>query len=163
MLFRVVLAIVGALALSACNPFAVMGDSEAHIETFHQSWNENDLDAIWKTTAPDLRKVVGRKRFDTMLGDFREIFGEMKSTEREGFNVITKDGVTSANIVMVTQFANGEAVETFDYVSVGNEMRLIQYVVRSPLLDDYDWSKLQGEGFISVPAKQTLPARRIVD
>jgi len=163
MLFRAVLAIIGALALAACNPFSVMGDSEAEIETFHQSWNKKDLDAIWKTTAPDFRKVVDRKRFDIMLGDFREIFGEMKSTQRQGFNINTNNGVTTAKIVMNTQFAKGEAVETFDFVSVGDEMRLVQYFVTSEMLDDYDWSKLQGEGFIHSPATQPLPERKLTE
>lgn len=148
MLGRILFSMLAVIGLAACNPIEVLDDASAEIEAFHQSWNDTNLDAIWDSTDPEFKKLVGRERTDLMVGDFREILGKMKSSEQVKFNVKTDGAGTTVLVVMQTQFTNGKAEETFAYRKRENGMRLLNYFVRSDALADYDWSKLEGEGFV---------------
>ncbi len=142
------LAAFAALFLAACNPVAATEGAEAQIAQFQKRFKSGDLDAIWRTTHPEFRKLVKREQLSVMLSDFREILGELESTDRQSINVNSTNGTTTVEIVMRSQFANGEALETFGYREQGERWMLINYVVQSPLIDDYDFSKLESDGLI---------------
>ena len=148
MLGRILFSMLAVIGLAACNPIEVLDDASAEIDAFHQSWNDTNLDAIWNSTDPEFRNLVGRERTDLMVGDFREILGEVKSSEQVKFDINTDGAGTTVMVVMQTQFTSGEAEETFAYRKRGEGMRLLHYFVRSDALADYDWSKLEGEGFV---------------
>ncbi len=137
-----------ALFLAACNPVAATEGAEAEIAQFQERFQSGDLDAIWRTTHPEFRKLVKKPQLSIMLSDFRELLGELESTNRQSINVNSMNGTTSVEIVMRSQFANGEALETFGYREQSERWMLINYVVQSPLIDDYDFSKLEGDGLI---------------
>ncbi len=134
--------------LAACNPADVMDNSEAKIAEFQADFEAGNTTAIWRTTHPEFRKVVAQKRFETMLGDFRGHVGEMQSSEREKFDISSLNGETSISVDMRTQFENGEGLESFIYREDGDALKLLSYTLQSPALNDYDFSKLEGEGMI---------------
>jgi len=154
-MFRaLVLLFAAQIGLAACNPVAVIESAGEEVQQFQSDWGEGDIDAIWRGTDPELRKIVERERFERMLTDFGEIFGELRSTKRENTVVGTYNGDTTATIIMRSQYANGEVLETYVYRQKGERMTLLSYDAQSPLLDDYDTSRLQGDGLIYKEAPQ---------
>ncbi|MEL7219075.1 MAG: hypothetical protein AAGK01_11680 [Pseudomonadota bacterium] len=157
MQFKAIFAAAIAAALAACNPVEVLDDTTTSIDAFHQQWADPDVAVMWRNADPEFRELVGLERFETMIVDFREILGDQQSSERENFTVNSHNGTTVATVVMRTQFANGEGLETFVFRQNGERMQLAHYAVQSPLLDGYDWSKLEGEGFTYEPAPDAVP------
>jgi hypothetical protein len=116
----------------------VMDGADSEIETFHERWNDGDVDAMWRGAHSDFRRGLTRKQFRELIGDFEKVLGDVQSSERESFNINTHNGVTTTQIRMRTQFANGEGLEKFTLRTQGETQKIIYYYVESPLLNAYD-------------------------
>ena len=112
----------------------VLDDSEAEIARFHQRMSAGEVEAMWQATAPGLREVTPRDTFFAVMQNNLALMGAVVSTEREGFNINTNNGVTTVNVTMTTQFANGEGTETFVFQQEGERWLLLSYNLNSPVL-----------------------------
>jgi len=145
MQFRSLLALLAAALLVACNPAAVINNSKAELEEFRSAWARGDAEDIWTYADPDFREAVTRNQLDAMVTDFGVIFGPFQSSEQESFVIGSAGGRANATIKTLSQYANGEVLETFIFQENGDAMMLLNYEAQSTLLDDYDWSKLTAE------------------
>lgn len=132
----------------ACDSAKVTENAEIEISEFQSNFEAGNVSAIWRSTHPEFRTVVQEGQFSTMLADFRNILGEIRSTKREALNISSLSGSARVQITMRTQFANAEGVEEFEYRELGDELRLASYAVQSPALNDYDYSKFDGPALI---------------
>lgn len=133
-LTRFGLALAGALALAACNPVEVLDDAGTEIERFHADLSAGNTEAMWQRTAPGLQEVTPHDAFVAVMTNNLQLMGAVQSTERNGFNINTENGVTTANITMETQFANGAGTETFVLQQDGERWLLLSYNLTSPVL-----------------------------
>ena len=146
---------LAALLLAACNPMEVMDETSGAIEEFHEHWNAGDVDAIWNSTDPEMRDGLTQDEFRATFVRFTETLGNVESSEREGFNLNTNNGVTTTVITMNTQFANGEGVEEFTFRDQGDAQRLLSYFVESEALNN---AKPEGNTTVS-PAGESVAGK----
>lgn len=139
-----------------CDSAEVAEDAEIEISEFQSNFEDGDVSAIWRTTHPEFRTVVEESRLSTMLLDFRNLLGEIKSTKREALEISSLYGSARVQITMRTQFANAEGLEEFEYRELGDELRLASYAVQSSALNDYDYSKLDGPALIYEPPSEPV-------
>ncbi|WP_086609179.1 hypothetical protein [Erythrobacter donghaensis] len=160
MIFRIVLALAGALALAACNPAAQLGDAQGRIKDFQNDYNRGDRDAIFANVGETWRKVSPRAQMDAQVAMIEARLGKIKSSEQSGFNTGFNNGVTATQVVMQTVFEKGEANEVFLFHGSGEEMELVGWQVDSPLLalSPEDVAKLT-EGTGDAPPAQAAPVR----
>jgi len=157
---RAILAGLMALVLTACNPVAVMDDTSGAIEQFHDHWNAGNADAIWNATHRDFREGPSKEEFRAAMAQFADILGDVESSERDGFNINTENGVTTTVITMDTQFANGEGIEQFTYRTQGDEQRLIYYYVESELLNNVKPDDIDGADYFELDDAQADPVEK---
>lgn len=122
---RKIFAVVAALLLAACNPFAVMEGADEEISAFHTAFNANQWEAIWNEADDEFRTITPRAKFDETMNNMRAAMGEWQSGEQTGFNINTDNGRTTTEIIYNSTFANGTATETFLFVGEGEEMALL--------------------------------------
>ncbi|WP_284125786.1 hypothetical protein [Parerythrobacter aestuarii] len=115
------------LLVAACNPMAELEDADAAVAQFHQRYDDGHLGAIWSTAADELRRAGSRGEFEATITRLMQVWGKTKSTEREGFNINTNNGVTTLRVTHTTQFEAGEATETFLFRRAGDGLLLQGY------------------------------------
>ncbi|MCP5383729.1 MAG: hypothetical protein H6920_06920 [Sphingomonadaceae bacterium] len=111
----------------ACNPMEQLGDADAAVAKFHEQMDKGQFDAIWEGAHEDFRKASPKAPATKFLADVHTRMGKMKSTEREGFNLNTNNGVTTVKVTHKTEFENGPATETFDYIRKDDRLELWNY------------------------------------
>lgn len=160
MMFRIFLALAGALALAACNPAAQLGDAQGRIKDFQADYNRGDRDALFANVGETWRKVSSRAQLDAQVALIEARLGKITSSEQSGFNTGFNNGVTATEVVMQTVFEKGEANEVFLFHGAGEDMELVGWQVNSPLLalSPEDVEKLTASDS-DAPPVQTVPAR----
>lgn len=121
-----------ALGLAACNPMAELGDADAEVAKFHKDFGDKNFDGIWADSHSVLKDSGTREQFDQTFGSLSQYWGKVKSTEREGFNINTNNGVTSVKVTHNTEFDAGSAVETFNFIRDEDEaLKLAGYNIKT--------------------------------
>jgi hypothetical protein len=148
MIFRMILALAGALVLAACNPSAQLGDAEKQIKQFQSLYNDGDPEAIYQFGGETFRAAATQDELKGMLALLDARLGTIKSTERTGFNTAFNNGTTTTTIVMTTRFDQGEGSETYVFQGSGKDMELVGWTVNSQrlMLSPEDVGKLTGKG-----------------
>lgn len=163
MKFHTLLALAGALLLSACNPAAQVADAQAQIKKFQALYNKGDAKAFYREGGATLRKTAPADQVESMIGLFSARLGKIESSKQTGFNTAFNNGTTTTKIVMQTRFERGEATETYVFNGSGQDMELAGWNVNSPLLNlsPEDVRKLtEGDGRpVAVQAKPAPSAR----
>lgn len=134
MIFRIFLALAGALALAACNPGAQVADAEGLIEQFQADYNRGDTGALYESVGETWRKASPRPQLEAQVALVKARLGQIRSSERVGFNTGFNNGATTTQIVMKSAFDKGEASEVFVFHGEGQDMELVGWTVNSPLL-----------------------------
>lgn len=155
MMFRMMLALAGALVLAACNPGAQLGDAEQQIKQFQALYNDGDPEAIYAFGGKAWKGATSHEQLEGMLALFDARLGTIESTERTGFNTAFNNGTTVTTIVMTTRFEQGEGSETYVFQGSGEDMELVGWTVNSPrlMLSPDDVAKLTGKGDPAMPAR----------
>ena len=120
-----------ALFLAACNPMAQLDGSETTISEFHETYNSGDAQALYALTSDEFRSATTPEQMQALVDLVTERMGAVQSTEREGFNINTNNGLTETKVTMKTQFAKGEGTETYTFYGSGDELRLVGWHVDS--------------------------------
>jgi hypothetical protein len=134
MIFRIFLALAGALALAACNPGAQVEDADGLIRQFQADYNRGDAGALYDSVGETWRKVSPPEQMDGLVALISARLGQIKSSERVGFNTGFHNGITTTEIVMKSVFDKGEAEEIFLFHGADADMELVGWRVNSPLL-----------------------------
>jgi hypothetical protein len=110
------LALLGiALTLGSCQAAGDMDAAEKQVAAFHRAYDAGNYGAIWDGSAPAMKQVTTRQQLVGLMDTFGHRLGPVKSTTRTGFNVNYATGGSQVTLVYQTEFANGEATETFVY------------------------------------------------
>jgi hypothetical protein len=128
------IAAAGALLLAACNPMEELDDADKAITQFHRQLDQRDFDGIWRATHGDFQAGQPREAYDAFMEAVRDKLGEAESSERQGFNINTNNGVTFVTVNMLTRFEEGEANEVFVFRRDGERLKLVNYNVNSQAL-----------------------------
>lgn len=147
---------LAAFVLAACNPVEVLDETDTLVDRYHAHWNGGRIDPIWIEADEEFRSNVSKAQYSALMADFQQIFGDIKNSERQSFNVNSDNGVTTVKVAMNTQFANGTGVEKFEFIERDGKMGLKAYHVESGLLEGYDWS--QHDGLADRKAEDTATA-----
>ena len=129
---RFLVAAMFAMLLAACNPMAQLDDSEAAIAKFHETYNAGDARALYGLTSAEFRKATSAQDMEALVQSVSERMGAVETTEREGFNLNTNNGLTVSTVTMKTQFEKGEGIETFTFHGTGDDLRLVGWNIDSP-------------------------------
>ncbi|MAY20279.1 MAG: hypothetical protein CL955_06640 [Erythrobacteraceae bacterium] len=132
MKLKLFVAALSALFLAACNPMAQLDKGESTIIEFHETYNEGNAQALYGLTSDEFRGATTPEQMQALVDLVTERMGAVESTEREGFNINTNNGLTETTVTMKTQFAKGEGTETFTFYGSGDDMRLVGWHVDSP-------------------------------
>lgn len=133
---KTIIAALAALLLAACNPMAQLNEAEAQVENFHDTYNEGDARALYGLTGEGFREITSAEQMDGLVALVNARMGKVVSTEREGININTDNGITMTTVTMKTQFEKGEALETFIFTGSGEEMGLVGWNVDSENFKD---------------------------
>ena len=131
MKLKLFVAALSALFLAACNPMAQLDKGESTIIEFHETYNEGNAQALYGLTSDEFRGATTPEQMQALVDLVTERMGAVESTEREGFNINTNNGLTETTVTMKTQFAKGEGTETFTFYGSGDDMRLVGDKVRA--------------------------------
>lgn len=108
--------------------------SAAAIEQFHDRLNQGDFEAIYDEATDDFRRAGTRadeiKLFD-MVHHKMGISGKMSA---QGFHINWRNGRLFVDQVYETQFALGQAQESFVWEIVQDQPRMQSYRIHSPNL-----------------------------
>ncbi|QZH74461.1 MAG: hypothetical protein JY451_12375 [Erythrobacter sp.] len=155
---RRMFAVIAALLLAACNPFAVMDSADEEIAAFHSSFNGNQWEAIYNQADAGLREATTREGFDGEMVRMRETFGAFMSGEQTGFNINTENGVTTTEITYDSTFENGTATETFIFVGEGEDMALLGWTIEQTGDVAAPAADVAAEAPADAPGKAAAPA-----
>ena len=143
---RSLLVLAALLLLGGCNRPSSnkISDSaiEAEVDKFHQHFNRGDDDAILREADQILRSSEDSKiAFFAVITLIRDSNGSAKKTEMIFHREVKyPDYGLCANVVMATQFKNGEAFEKFVYCLDGTDLKLAGYQTKERLgEDDTNW------------------------
>lgn len=120
-----------ALLLAACNPMAQLDTSEATIASWHERYNEGDARALYGETGEEFRKVTSMDQMEALVTLVTNQMGPVVSTEREGFNINSNNGLTVTTVTMKTTFEKGPGTETFLFHGTGDDMKVVGWNVNS--------------------------------
>lgn len=135
-MFRMFVALAGALMLAACNPAAQTDEAAKRIEAFHASYNAGDVDAMYASGNDAFRKSATRDQLAQLVGIVTEKLGKVVSAEQTGFNTAFENGVNTTIIDMKVKFEGGEGTEKFTFEGEGEGMRLLNWNLQSEQLKE---------------------------
>ena len=152
---------IAALFLTACNPVENLDTGDNRIADYQNEYSEADVDALWRMVGPEFREVTSREQFDDLVAVLQARLGAIESSSREGFNVNTNTGGTVTVVQMLTQFEQGQGLETYTFRGNGDDMQLIGWHVNSDrlTLTPDDLSRMRDE----VEADEDNPVTETVE
>lgn len=134
-MFRILMALSGALLVAACNPGAQLEDAQARIEQLHAIYNDNDSKALYRFGGDAFREAVSPEQADDLMALFHARLGTIKSTQQTSFNAGFNNGTATTTVVMETRFEQGTGTETFVFKGSGETMELLAWNVNSQRLE----------------------------
>lgn len=135
-MFRMFVALAGALMLAACNPAAQTDAAAKKIEAFHASYNAGDIDAMYASGNDAFHKSATRDQLAGLVEIVAGKLGKVVSAEQTGFNTASENGVNTTSITMKTKFERGEGEETFVFQGDGDKMELLNWNLKSEQLKE---------------------------
>lgn len=108
--------------------------ASAAAEHFHQQLNTADFDGIYEDASDEFRQSATRDDVIKLLEKVHQRLGNAGKTSSVGFHVNWKNGRTTIDQVLETEFANGHAQENFVWITQQDQFQLYNYHIDSPLL-----------------------------
>ena len=122
----VVLAILWSCGKGTYHSYRIASAAADH---FHQQLNAADYDGIYEEASDDFRRSGTKADLTKFLESVHTRMGNSGKTSLAGFHVKWRNGRTWVNQVFNTQFALGEAQESFIWVKDQDVVRLYNYQI----------------------------------
>jgi hypothetical protein len=87
--------------------------ASAAVEHFHQQLNAADYDGIYEDASDEFRRSASREDVVGVLEKVHRKMGNSGKTSPAGFHVNWKNGLTTVDQVLETEFAMGRGQESF--------------------------------------------------
>ena len=124
------------LLLMGCSAPVDIGSASAAGKKFHDRFNQQDFSAIYANADPKFRTAVKQEDLTSLLNRIHDKLGNAADTTRTGFNVNYNFGGSTITITYSTKFQLGEGQEQFIWLKSGDGLRLLNYNIKSPALDE---------------------------
>jgi len=124
------------LLLSSCSAPIDIGSASAAGKKFHDHFNQQNFAAIYSDADPKFRTAVKQEDLSSLLARVHDKLGNVTDTTRTGFNVNYNFGGSTITITYSTKFQLGQGQEQFVWLKSGDDLRLLNYNIKSPALDD---------------------------
>ena len=134
------LRVAGCLLLAgfaaACGAPVDIGAASGAGKKFHDEYNQQNYAAIYGDADPKFRAAVKPEEWTKLLTRVHDKLGNEADTTRIGFNVNYNDRGSTVTMRYSTKFQLGEGQEEFVWLKSDDRLRLLQYNVKSPVLDE---------------------------
>ena len=131
---RAVLVILVACCVCSCSISADTALAEKQVPQFHALLDEGRTAEIYTQASDDLKKATTEADFVALLDAVHRKLGAVQKTEKQTWNVNYHTSGTFATLVYKTQYAGGEATETFVYRITNESALLAGYHINSNAL-----------------------------
>lgn len=129
---RLAIGVIAALALAGCSMGQDISAGGAAVDRFHSQLNAGQFEAIDAAAGPEIKAAPGG--FAPILAQAHAKLGNVKSSNRTGFNDRYDNGDHRLEMVYDTKFDKGDGTEQFVYRFVSGKAVLIGYHVNSNAL-----------------------------
>jgi hypothetical protein len=120
--------------LTGCGAIKGKAAAEKAVSEFHDKLDKGDFKSIYSETHADFKKAATEKDFVALLEAVHRKLGKLEKSEPAGWNANTFNFQTNIVLTYKTKFAEGDAVETFNYRVDGDRAQLCGYNINSPTL-----------------------------
>ena len=103
---------------------------------FHDRFAQQNYAAIYADADPKFRVAVKQDDRNSLLRRVRDKLGNVTDAARIGFYVNYRFGGSTITITYSTKFQLGEGQEQFVWQKSGDGLRLLNYNIKSPALND---------------------------
>ncbi len=124
---------LAAVALAACNPFAMAGgreEGERAVTAFHEQLNGGPAESMALLASPDLSSAE-HARLLRILPAVRRKLGKVTGSKNAGWNVRSTSLGTTVQLGQQTTFEQGTGFETFAFVVRNGKANLSGYNISS--------------------------------
>ena len=134
--FRLLPCVLMIFLLVGCSaPVDIKSASDAG-KKFHDRFSQQNYGAIYADADPKFRAAVKQDDLNSLLALVHDKLGNVTDTTRTGFYVNYKFGGSTITITYSTKFQMGEGQEQFVWLKSGDDLRLLNYNIKSPALDN---------------------------
>jgi len=131
---RYLVPFAAAAMLGGCGIKESFKDSEVQVARFHAALDAGQVQKIWTTADPDLRKSTRREDFEKLLDAVHRKLGKVTASKQVGWNANATNSGTFLTVTMQTTFENGAGTEQFVYrkgKGEGAPPTLVGYTIQS--------------------------------
>jgi hypothetical protein len=121
-------------SFTACSSTTNRDVAESAVDKFHSQLNSRLYDSILLSAAPEFK--AGGDTTKEYLEKVHDLLGKVKSTNQVTGSVQNMDKEAQINLVYMTEFAKGQAAETFVFRVKDKHASLILYEVALDGLSD---------------------------
>jgi hypothetical protein len=133
-LLRAALIVLVAWCIGGCSMSADTALAEKQVPQFHALLDEGRTAEIYAQASEDLKNAASEADFVALLDAVHRKLGTVQKSERQTWNVNYHTSGTFATLVYKTQYAGGEAAETFVYRIENDTALLVDYHINSNAL-----------------------------
>jgi hypothetical protein len=119
------------LLLYGCSPSLSTAESEAAVGKFHQQFDAGSFDAIYASTAPELKAATSNEKFVKFLSVVHSRLGTVKSTKQANWRVFAGTSGDFIDLTYNTVYQRGEGVEAFRFRTDRGAPELVGYNINS--------------------------------
>ena len=134
MRMRTVLVMLVAAMVGACSMSADTTLAEKQVPQFHAFLDEGRAAEIYVRASEDLKNAAPEADFVALLDAVHGKLGPVKRAEKKNWSINYHTSGTFATLVYRTQYAGGEATETFVYRIKDEAALLAGYHIKSNAL-----------------------------
>ena len=120
-----------AIWLSGCSGSESVASAEAQIASFHKQLDSEDYKAIWDGAADEMHNFTPQTKLNKFLAAVHKKLGAVVESKQSGWSVNYNTGGKFTNVVMQTRFEHGTGTESFNYIAVGQQLKLAGYNINS--------------------------------
>ena len=125
-----------AIVTFGCSAPADIGSASAAGKKFHDRFAQQNYGAIYADADPKFRVAVKQDDLNSLLRRVHDKLGNVTDAARTGFYVNYRFGGSTITITYSTKFQLGEGQEQFVWLKSGDGLRLLNYNIKSPALND---------------------------
>jgi hypothetical protein len=130
-------ALLAIAATTSCAGFAAKGEAESAVAGFHEMLDAERYGDIYDATDDLFKDATTRSSFMEILQAVHRKMGAVHSTAQKDFYSQDRAGTNAGSYISMrydTEFAEGHAIESFNWRVVNGKVRLAGYNINSSLL-----------------------------
>ena len=128
------LAVATSLVVSGCGVVKGKEAAEKAVTEFRERFEKRDFAQIYSASHPDFKAASTETDFVALLDAIHRKLGTLQKSDQTNWNINSFNLKTNVILTYKTTFAEGDAVETFNYRIDGDDAVLFGYNINSNAL-----------------------------